>query len=122
MANMNTVRLSVPEKLAMPTNLSKSERAAEFLRQLPTIGSGVNPTTGRRLYVPQDSGYSRSRKNTHINEDKTDNRAENLITLCKSCHALHHRAKRMVFPWFADYAVARSLSMTSKWKEIITSL
>src|SRR5208282_6744880 len=84
MANMNTVRLSVPEKLAMPTNLSKSERAAEFLRQLPTIGSGVNPTTGRRLYVPQDSGYSRSRKNTRCRG--CGKQIKTRSTFCRRCY------------------------------------
>src|SRR5208282_965185 len=116
MANMNTVRLSVPEKLAMPTNLSKSERAAEFLRQLPTIGSGVNPTTGRRLYVPQDSGYSRSRKNTRCRG--CGKQIKTRGTFCRRCY---QKARRHIV-WFADYAVARSLSMTSKWKETITSL
>lgn len=58
----------------------------------------------------------------HISEDVTDNTPENLVTLCKTCHAVHHKSKATPWPWFAAYALAASLSMTSKWTAATTSL
>jgi len=58
----------------------------------------------------------------HINEDPTDNAPENLVTLCKTCHAVHHKSAQTPWPWLGVYAQAKSQSMTSKWKRIVTSL
>lgn len=58
----------------------------------------------------------------HINEQPADNRAENLVTLCKTCHAVHHKSSVTPFNWLSDYATRRSASMTSKWQERATSL
>jgi hypothetical protein len=58
----------------------------------------------------------------HINEDPSDNRPQNLITLCDNCHAVHHKSAQTPFPWFAGYAEKKSASMTSRWKAQVTSL
>lgn len=58
----------------------------------------------------------------HLNEKPWDNTAENLITLCFTCHAVHHKSSVTPFPWFAEWAARESMSMTSKWKERVTSL
>lgn len=58
----------------------------------------------------------------HISEDVRDNRPENLVSLCKTCHAVHHKSSSTPWPWFAQYAVTASASTTSKWKERATSL
>jgi 5-methylcytosine-specific restriction endonuclease McrA len=58
----------------------------------------------------------------HINEDPADNAPENLVTLCKTCHAIHHKSAQTPWPWLGVYAQVKSQSMTSKWKKIITSL
>ena len=58
----------------------------------------------------------------HINEDPRDNRAENLVSLCKTCHAVHHKSSTTPWPWFAQYAKDQSASMTSKWQAQVTSL
>lgn len=58
----------------------------------------------------------------HINEDTADNRPENLIALCSTCHVTHHKSKTTPWPWFAEYAAAASRSMTSRWKGHATSL
>jgi len=58
----------------------------------------------------------------HINEDPTDNTPGNMVTLCKTCHAVHHKSAQTPWPWLSVYAQAKSQSMTSKWKKIITSL
>lgn len=58
----------------------------------------------------------------HINEDVRDNTPENLIALCHRCHMIHHHSKSTPFPWFAEYAEKATASMTSKWKDSVTSL
>lgn len=58
----------------------------------------------------------------HLNEIPQDNRPENLITLCSRCHMRHHKSTTTPFPWFASCAEFATLSMTSKWKETVTSL
>jgi hypothetical protein len=58
----------------------------------------------------------------HINEDVTDNTPQNLVALCKTCHARHHKSKTTPWPWFDVYAKAASQSMTSRWRAVTTSL
>lgn len=58
----------------------------------------------------------------HIDKDTTKNNPENLITICKTCHAIHHKSHMTPWPWFAKYAQEKSRSMTSKWKETVISL
>lgn len=58
----------------------------------------------------------------HIDENVMDNRPENLVALCRTCHAVHHKSKTTPFPWLAEYARDASRSMTSKLREQATSL
>lgn len=58
----------------------------------------------------------------HIDENPINNIPINLITLCRSCHIVHHKSKVTPWPWFAIYAQVESLCMISKWKERTTSL
>lgn len=58
----------------------------------------------------------------HIDHLPWHNWPENLITLCPTCHAVHHKSARTPFLWFADYAESATRSMTSRWKATATSL
>ena len=58
----------------------------------------------------------------HIDENPTNNLPENLVTLCKTCHAIHHKSSKTPWPWFGEYAAIRNRSMTSSWTGITTSL
>lgn len=58
----------------------------------------------------------------HINEQPWDNRPENLITLCDTCHITHHKSASTPYPWFGEAARAANLSMTFKWQRTVTSL
>ena len=58
----------------------------------------------------------------HINENPQDNTAANLITLCKTCHAIHHKSAQTPWEWFAEYAEKRNQSMTCKWQDATISL
>lgn len=58
----------------------------------------------------------------HINHLPWDNRAQNLVTLCKSCHLVHHKSKKTPWPWLSAYAVNASRSMTSRWRATVISL
>src|ERR1035437_686495 len=58
----------------------------------------------------------------HIDETPWHNQPENLITVCKTCHGVHHKSRQTPFPWFAQYAESATMSMTSRWKETVTSL
>ncbi len=58
----------------------------------------------------------------HIDERPWNNIPENLILLCKTHHAVHHKSAQTPFPWFGCYAVKSTMSMTSRWKETATSL
>lgn len=58
----------------------------------------------------------------HIDEDPTNNRPQNLVTLCHGHHMTHHKSNQTPWPWFADYAADATLSTTSKWKATTTSL
>ncbi len=58
----------------------------------------------------------------HLDENTVNNRVENLILLCYSCHTVHHKSDETPYPWFAEYARQASESMTSKWTATATSL
>ncbi len=58
----------------------------------------------------------------HVNEIPWDNEPQNLILLCKSCHARHHHSNVSPYPWLAEWAALISWCMTSKWKEQVASL
>lgn len=58
----------------------------------------------------------------HIDSDPKNNLAENLVAMCYTCHAVHHKSKKTPWPWLSEYATAKSMSMTSKLKEIAISL
>lgn len=58
----------------------------------------------------------------HLDEDPANNRVENLLLLCASCHLVHHKSTTTPYPWFDEYTRQASESMTSKWKATATSL
>lgn len=58
----------------------------------------------------------------HINEDTTNNHPQNLVALCQPCHGIHHKSCVTPYPKLAQYAGKASKSMTSKLKELATSL
>lgn len=58
----------------------------------------------------------------HIDHNPRNNQADNLITLCRTCHGMHHKSSETPFPALSELAVARNLSMTFRWKERATSL
>lgn len=58
----------------------------------------------------------------HIDENPANNRPENLITLCQTCHLVHHKSAQTPFPWFASFAASATRSMTSRWMATATSL
>lgn len=58
----------------------------------------------------------------HLDETPSNNRVENLVLLCHTCHAVHHKSTTTPFPWLAEYTRQASESMTSKWKATATSL
>lgn len=58
----------------------------------------------------------------HINHQPADNRVENLVVLCRTCHAEHHKSHATPFPWLGDYTAKACRSMTSKWRAQATSL
>lgn len=58
----------------------------------------------------------------HLDEDPANNRVENLLLLCFSCHLVHHKSAQTPYPWFGEYTHRASESMTSRWKATATSL
>ena len=58
----------------------------------------------------------------HINENTRDNRPQNLIIMCMSCHKKHHHGVLELSPRLSAIACLRSASMTSKWKDSTISL
>lgn len=81
----------------------------------------------RPLILERDTGCAVCGKTTrphvhHIDHDPANNVPENLVVLCHSHHIIHHKSATTPWPWLSDYAVTRSLSMTSKWKKRTTSL
>ena len=79
----------------------------------------------RTTKAKDQGGQSIGRTNLlihHINGQTSDNRPENLITICHHCHATHHKSESTPWPWFATYAEKQSPSMTSRLKEQIIIL
>lgn len=58
----------------------------------------------------------------HINEKPRENWPENLVTLCGTHHAVHHKSRVTPYPQLGAYAQAASQSMTSGWKVRATTL
>ncbi|WP_123721660.1 HNH endonuclease signature motif containing protein [Pseudomonas lini] len=58
----------------------------------------------------------------HLDEDPRNNRADNLILMCPTHHAVHHKSNQTPYLWLADLVKERNLSMTSKWHEQAASL
>jgi len=78
-------------------------REKGFLRaeKNPNWKGGVNQDYYQRLAkdnFKQECSICKSTKNIlvhHKNQDQKDNRLENLVVVCKSCHSLiHHRIRR----------------------------
>jgi 5-methylcytosine-specific restriction endonuclease McrA len=40
----------------------------------------------------------------HVDEDVANNEMENLVTLCRPCHAVHHKSHMTPFSWLPLYA------------------
>lgn len=78
----------------------------------------------RLIWLPRNDfpGFRSSLVIHHINEDRTNNQIFNLVTLCMECHMRHHKSHVTPFPWLEKYAQGASESMTSKLKDVITSL
>lgn len=58
----------------------------------------------------------------HLDEDTQNNRPENLIVMCSTCHIIHHKSAVTPFPELSDAASTATRSMTSKWQRQVTSL
>ncbi len=78
--------------------------------------------------VLKRGGYQKRSRLTihHIDNQPPNNIAENLVALCWVCHSRHHKltdaGKQTPFPQLPSYAKSQSESMTSRLKEIATSL
>lgn len=58
----------------------------------------------------------------HIDGDRSNNKPENLVTMCQSCHISHHGHDMKKWLWLGAYAQVACQSMTSKWLIATTSL
>jgi len=58
----------------------------------------------------------------HIDENPRNNVADNLVTMCKTCHAVHHKSSTTPFPQLQEYTHQANLSMTYRLRTAITSL
>ena len=54
----------------------------------------------------------------HVNHVPMQNEAHNLITLCATCHAVHHKSKISPFPWLKELALWRPMTDEQKLKSI----
>jgi len=54
----------------------------------------------------------------HVNHVPIQNEAHNLITLCATCHAVHHKSKVSPFPWLKILALWRPMTERQKLKSI----
>jgi predicted nucleic acid-binding Zn ribbon protein len=50
----------------------------------------------------------------HVDHVPWHNEVMNLITLCETCHMVHHKSHKTPFPWLNRLAVARSLKLTGR--------
>lgn len=62
----------------------------------PTYKTGIQTYRRHRKNACERCGSDRFLVVHHINENRHDNRIENLETLCKSCHQRHHMTLRGV--------------------------
>ena len=54
----------------------------------------------------------------HVNHVPMQNEAHNLITLCSTCHMVHHKSKVSPFPWLKKLALWRPMTERQKLKSI----
>jgi 5-methylcytosine-specific restriction endonuclease McrA len=54
----------------------------------------------------------------HVDHVPWHNESHNLITLCATCHAVHHKSKVSPFPWLKKLALWQSMSYRLKLKSI----
>jgi predicted nucleic acid-binding Zn ribbon protein len=54
----------------------------------------------------------------HVNHRPQFNEAHNLITLCSTCHMVHHKSKVSPFPWLKILALWRPMTEWQKSKSI----
>lgn len=83
------------------------------------------PERKYRAYSPRGTPYLRSNLTVHhIDEQVQNNAPGNLVTVCLQCHQANHHSKYppVQCEEFRRYAQSANLSMTSQWKETVTSL
>lgn len=101
---------------------------AEWFRQMRPIvlerdGWKCVACSAAHELVPNGRGGMKSMLVIHHCDEKPQNNLpENLITMCATCHMLHHKSKTTPFPWLQELAQARSTSMTSRLKRRTASL
>ena len=81
----------------------------------------------RKLVLERDArcvacGATQNLHCHHIDHDPKNNRVENLVMLCGTCHIGHHKSVTTRLPWLSTYAQAVSRSMTFRWKKQAASL
>lgn len=81
----------------------------------------------RKLVLERDArcvacGATQNLHCHHIDHDPKNNRVENLVMLCGTCHIGHHKSATTRLPWLRTYAQAVSRSMTFRWKKQAASL
>jgi predicted nucleic acid-binding Zn ribbon protein len=54
----------------------------------------------------------------HVDHIPKYNVAHNLITLCPTCHAVHHKSKVSPFPWLRKLALSRKMSTEQIMKSV----
>lgn len=57
----------------------------------------------------------------HVDHNPQNNDWDNLVTLCKTHHAVHHKSASTPFPWLSTYAKSRLTSTTSPSPQPATS-
>ena len=50
----------------------------------------------------------------HVDHSPKHNEAHNLITLCSTCHMVHHKSNETPFPWLGRLVHARIARMTQQ--------
>ena len=99
----------------------------QFRRMSPIIKERDNFKCSACEILDQKIPHGKHKKRSilcihHIDEDTKNNRPENLITLCFSCHKKHHQGSLMISSSLPKMARERSRSMTYKLKTTTTSL